>query len=150
MPAPEHCADARTGLRHYRHWYQEWRAKMGVRGSVIRPARASCPRVRFLAKRWQGKAQAARKAYERWHRYQFEWWRWLPPVWKAIIACETHSNFRHDSGTYQGAFGFHHDSWDRFRLPGYPSEAYLATPREQYEVALAIHRRFGFSGWGCA
>jgi hypothetical protein len=98
--------------------------------------------------------------YERWERYHFAWWEWLPDKWQRIGACETGygrrpGNWRHNSGTYQGAFGFYHGSWDAFvphadrKAAPYPSEAYLATPRQQYEVALAIYRMYGLSGWGC-
>ena len=74
---------------------------------------------------------------------------WLPPTWWAIGMCETQLNWRHNSGTYQGAFGFYRGSWDSFAPAGYPSEAYNATPWQQYQVALRIWRRYGFSGWGC-
>lgn len=79
--------------------------------------------------------------------------RFLPYHWFHIATCESGSNppnWRHNSGTYQGAFGFHHQSWDGFNYYGFPSEAYLATPEQQYKVALAIHAKYGFSGWGCA
>lgn len=74
---------------------------------------------------------------------------WLPKVWWAVGMCETHLNWRHNSGTYEGAFGFHYGSWDRFKPAGAPHAAYLATPREQYRAALNIYRRYGFTGWGC-
>ena len=109
--------------------------------------RAGCPR--YLANIFRRKARSARLSYQRWHRYNYAWREWLPAKWQRIIQCETRSDFRWNSGTYQGAFGFYRGSWDAFRLPGYPSEAYLATPRQQFEVALAIWRRYGFSGWGC-
>lgn len=80
---------------------------------------------------------------------QWDWQAWLPPVWRAIGMCETQLNWQHNSGTYQGAFGFATGSWDAFRPPGYPSEAYLASPWQQYQVALRIYARYGFSGWGC-
>jgi transglycosylase-like protein len=63
--------------------------------------------------------------------------------------CETGLNWRHSSGTYEGAFGFHYSSWDQFKPPGAPNAAYLASPRQQYRAALNIYRRYGFSGWGC-
>ena len=92
--------------------------------------------------------------------WQWKWEKWLPDKWQRIGACETGYGKRPgrwdwNSGTYQGAFGFYYDSWDRFvpradrRAGPYPSEAYEATPRQQYEVALAIYRRYGLSGWGC-
>jgi len=74
----------------------------------------------------------------------------LPWKWRDIIRCETHTNWRHNSGNYQGAFGFAVSSWDRFNSFGFPSEAYLATPEQQYRVALAIYARYGYTGWGCA
>ena len=127
-------------------------------GSGVR-APAPCPK--YLAALWQRKARAARRAYERWHAYHYDWRSWLPDVWQRLGACETGygrrpGNWKWDSGTYEGAFGFHYDSWDRFvpyadrKARPYPAEAYLATPRQQYEVALAIWRRYSFSGWGCA
>ncbi len=79
--------------------------------------------------------------------------RFLPSVWYNIATCESGRNppnWQHNSGTYQGTFGFHHQSWDGFNTFGYPSEAYLATPEQQYRVALAIHAKYGFTGWGCA
>lgn len=80
---------------------------------------------------------------------QWNWQQWLPPVWRAIAMCETQINWQHDSGTYQGSFGFARSSWDAFAPAGYPSEAYLASPWQQYQVALRIHARYGFTGWGC-
>ena len=75
--------------------------------------------------------------------------RWLPRIWWAIGMCETGLNWRHHSSSYQGAFGFYSGSWDQFKPAGYPAEAYEATPWQQYQVALRIWRRYGFSGWGC-
>ena len=86
--------------------------------------------------------------------WQWKWQKWLPDKWQRIGACETGYGKRPgqwdwNSGTYQGAFGFAVSSWDQFKRDGYPSEAYLATPWQQYQVALAIWRRYGFTGWGC-
>jgi hypothetical protein len=74
---------------------------------------------------------------------------WLPRIWWQIGMCETQLDWQHRAGSYQGAFGFYRGSWDRFKPAGYPSEAYEATPRQQYAVALAIYARYGFGGWGC-
>jgi hypothetical protein len=158
----ETCPDARAAVRYYQHRYAEWRAKMGAGSRDARRGEspAPCPHARRLAALWKRKARAARKAYERWHHYHYAWRDWLPDKWARIGACETGygrrpGNWRWNSGTYQGAFGFYHGSWDAFRVRAdpkagpYPSEAYLATPRQQYEVALAIWRAYGFSGWGC-
>jgi hypothetical protein len=87
--------------------------------------------------------------------WQWRWKVWLPDKWARIGACETGYGQRPgrwdwNSGTYQGAFGFHHDSWDHFKpVAWWPREAYLASPWQQYRTALAIHARYGLSGWGC-
>jgi Transglycosylase-like domain len=101
-----------------------------------------------------GVAQAAEKIPAHKQSWQYRWQVWLPDKWQRIGACETGygkrpGDWKWNSGTYQGAFGFHKDSWDRFRPKGYPSEAYLATPWQQYRVALRIYARYGFTGWGC-
>ena len=87
--------------------------------------------------------------------WQWKWEKWLPDKWQRIGACETGYGKRPgrwdwNSGAYQGAFGFAVSSWDQFKpVSWWPSEAYLATPWQQYRTALAIHARYGFSGWGC-
>lgn len=81
--------------------------------------------------------------------WQYQWPKWLPPVWQRIARCETGMRWNWNSGTYQGAFGFYRGSWHQFRYPSYPREAYLATPWQQYRVALRIHAKYGYSGWGC-
>jgi hypothetical protein len=87
--------------------------------------------------------------------WQWNWQVWLPDKWARIGACETGFGQRPgrwdwNSGTYQGAFGFAVSSWDQFKpVSWWPDEAYLATPWQQYQVALEIHARYGFSGWGC-
>jgi len=168
----ETCRAARKALAFYRAAYRGWRAKMGAgqhlgrtydatnRGVGFAVRHRACPRIRYLAARWKANAHAARLRYERWYRYHYAWREWLPDKWQRLGACETGygkrpGNWRWNSGTYQGAFGFYYGSWDAFvplaarKARPYPSEAYEATPRQQYEVALAIWRRYGFSGWGC-
>jgi hypothetical protein len=87
--------------------------------------------------------------------WQWKWEVWLPDKWQRIGACETGYGRRPgrwdwNSGTYQGAFGFAVSSWDQFKpVSWWPNEAYLASPWQQYQVALAIYRRYGLSGWGC-
>jgi hypothetical protein len=131
---------------------------MGLAGA---PPRAwyPCQAARRRAVEWRDRAWQAKKAYADWHEYHYDWQKWLPRGWYGIGSCETgyggDPNWQHNSGTYQGAFGFAVSSWDSFvgsadpKAGPYPSEAYLATPRQQYEVALAIYRRYGLSGWGC-
>lgn len=74
---------------------------------------------------------------------------WLPKIWWAIGMCETGLDYRHNSGAYQGAYGFYRGSWDAFKPAGYPAEAYQATPRQQLTVARRIYARYGLTGWGC-
>jgi hypothetical protein len=84
----------------------------------------------------------------------------MPDKWQRIGACETGygkrpGNFRHSNSSYEGFAGFAKSSWDSFKYRAdpkagpYPEDAWQATPRQQYEVALAIWRAYGFSGWGC-
>lgn len=84
--------------------------------------------------------------------WQWRYTVWMPQVWQRLAQCESGSNppnWRHDSGEYVGAFGFYIGSWQRFKYAGYPARASQATPWQQWRVALRIHARFGFSGWGC-
>lgn len=90
--------------------------------------------------RWQQRLEECR---------QWNWPAWLPAHWQRVGKCETRLNWRHSNSSYQGAFGFAISSWDGYKLPGYPDEAWQATPWQQYQVALQIYRRFGMSGWGC-
>jgi hypothetical protein len=165
---PQKCPDARAALRFYRAKVTEHRAKMGAgrvgTGTTIKtPARPrkprSCADARYLVSVWKVRARAAREALKRWE-YHYAWWKWLPDKWQRIGACETGygrrpGNWRHSNSSYEGAFGFAKSSWDGFKGAAdpkagpYPADAWMATPRQQYEVALAIFRRYGFSGWGC-
>jgi hypothetical protein len=74
---------------------------------------------------------------------------WLPNVWWRLATCETGANWQHDSGTFQGAFGIYKGTWDTYRLPGFPTEAHLATPKQQYRVALRIAANHSMYAWGC-
>ena len=144
------CPDDRGGLAFYKSRARFWAHKMGagVTAPVAGEPRATCPLVHRAVKFWREKAASNRLRYQAW-AYQYDWRSWLPAKWVRVARCETGVRWDWNSGAYQGAFGFAVSSWDAFRLPGYPSEAYLATPRQQYEVALLIWRRYGLSGWGC-
>lgn len=124
------------------------------------PVTGPCPQIQAKAKKWRLKAQQARKAYLVWWDYHWNWPKWLPDKWQRVGACETGygkrpGNWRHSNSMYEGAFGFAKSSWDAFKVRAdpkagpYPADAWMATPRQQYEVALAIWRAYGFSGWGC-
>jgi len=152
------CLPSVKAITYYRRQYTASRNTMGLPGAVPR-AWYPCPAAKRRAIEWRDKAWQAKRAYAKWHEYHYDWRSWLPRGWYGIGSCETgyggDPNWQHNSGTYQGAFGFAVSSWDSFvgsadpKAGPYPSEAYLATPRQQYEVALAIYRRYGLTGWGC-
>jgi hypothetical protein len=160
---PKQCHAARRAVVYYRGKTWQWQERRPWIGYADRKPTIrgrDCRFVRYALGEWRARARAARVNYDRWYRFHFDWKAWLPSKWQRIGACETGygerpGNWTHNSGTYQGAFGFRYTSWDDFvpraaRAAGpYPSEAHFATPRQQYEVALAIYRRYGFSGWGC-
>ncbi len=104
-------------------------------------------RVAELA-RWQHRLAACRAVLTERAR-QWNWQAWLPDKWRRIGVCETGLNWQHYNSSYEGAFGFATSSWDQFKPAGYPDHASQASPWQQYQVALAIWRRYGFSGWGC-
>jgi hypothetical protein len=108
----------------------------------------SCPQLRRAAKYWRGKAIEWRKRYEAW-RDEWNWRAWLPAKWVRIGTCETGLRWDWNSGTYQGAFGFYWGTWDAYKPAGAPSEAYLASPHQQYEAALNVYAAHGYGAWGC-
>jgi hypothetical protein len=156
--ASEKCPSAHKAVRFYQDRMNHWKIKMGATTLTSSTTTLGCPR--YLAHVLQRKARTARRAYEEWHTYHWRWDLWLPDKWQRIGACETGygrrpGNWRHSNSSYEGAFGFATSSWDAFKGSAdpkagpYPADAWQATPRQQYEVALAIYRRYGFSGWGC-
>jgi hypothetical protein len=153
------CPDAQQAISFYRGKYREHREKMSLAGPVPR-AWYDCEAARRRAAEWRDRAAQAAEALKEWHEEHWNWRDWLPDKWQRIGACETGygqrpGNWQHNSGSYQGAFGFANGSWDGFVSSAdpaygpYPPNADEATPRQQYEVALAIYRRYGLSGWGC-
>ncbi|HEX5029824.1 MAG TPA: hypothetical protein VFX78_00030 [Candidatus Eisenbacteria bacterium] len=146
-------------ITYYRTAYRQHREAMWLEGPVSRVWYHDCDTLKRRAVDWRDRADVARIEYIEWHVYQYNWRDWLPWHWYRVGSCETGSggppNWRHSNSQYQGAFGFAISSWDDYvgradpKAGPYPSEAYLATPRQQYEVALAIYRQYGMSGWGC-
>lgn len=148
--APEHCGDARRAIRYYVRVANGWRARMNMPAISRVEKPRGCSRVRYLAKYWRGRARSAR----RWWHHEYAWWEWMSDKFQRIGACETGygkrpGNFRWNSGTYQGFAGFYFGTWDAYKPKGAPSEAYLATPRQQYETALNVYRAVGYGAWGC-
>lgn len=157
MSAPEKCPSAIRAVNFYARLLTAYRARMGAPKPAIHRG-SRCPR--YLAHVLQRKARAARREYHRWVAYHWHWQSWLPDKWARIGACETGygrrpGNWQHSNSSYEGAFGFAKSTWDQFKYRAdpkagpYPADAWQATPRQQYEVALAVYRMFGFSGWGC-
>ena len=171
-PRSETCR-ARKALAFYRASYRGWRERMGAGGSTTaggsfqRPSdpRAACPR--YLARVYRQKARNARKAYERWHAYHYDWRSWLPAKHQRVAACETGhqggtgpggSRWDWDSGTYVSAFGIYRPAYDddahRIGNLGWDETkrklGRFPTPREQMQ-AVDSHRAAhgGWSGWGC-
>lgn len=151
------CPSAHKAVRYYSKLIAYWSAKMNVRAPKAHRG-SRCPR--YLAHILKAKATLAKYRYYKWMEYHWAWEKWLPSKWQRIGACETGygripGNWRHSNSRYEGAFGFAKQSWDSFKYRAdpkagpYPEDAWQATPRQQYEVALAIYRAYGFSGWGC-
>lgn len=69
----------------------------------------------------------------------------------AIGVCETgkgntHPDFKHDGGSYEGFSGWYVGTWNLDKLKGYPYHPYDATPRQQNKVmavSMRKHRSFG-------
>lgn len=154
----ERCPQAQRAISFYRQKYRAHREAMNLPGPVPRVWYA-CDAARRRAHEWLDRAAAARQAFTDWRAYHYNWRTWLPHHWVRVGSCETGyggpPNWHHANSSYQGAFGFATSSWDSFvgsadpKAGPYPHEAWQATPRQQYEVALAIYRRYGMSGWGC-
>jgi hypothetical protein len=85
--------------------------------------------------------------------WQWQYTKWMPKHWINLAACESGSsppNWAHNSGTYEGAFGFWYGTWDSYKLSGYPSSASQATPWQQWQVAKRIAHKLTIRiPWGC-
>ncbi len=151
--APEKCRSARLALVYYRARTWHYQDRRGASYSDRTPLAKSCHWTRHALTVHRARARSSREAYETWS-YHWEWERWLPDKWARIGACETGygkppGRWDWNSGTYQGAFGFYTGTWDAYKPSGAPSEAYLATPRQQYQAALNVAAVHGYGAWGC-
>lgn len=76
-------------------------------------------------------------------------------LWVRIGRCEQPGpgykgvNWSFSGATYQGGLGIWYGNWDSLKPRGYPSDAGVATWREQMEVANRLAANYGFSAWGC-
>ena len=157
VPHKPKCKSAEGGIVYYRSKVWKYQDKLGQgRNTTNYPERkhGACAYKRYAARNWREVARRYKINYDR-YLYQYAWWLWLPDKWQRIGACETGygkkpGNWKWNSGTYQGAFGFAVSTWDQYKPSGAPSEAYLATPRQQYQTALnVVAGTGGLSGWGC-
>lgn len=150
------CKSAEKAIVYYRAKVWKYQKELGETPlSTYYPERKknACAYKRFVVGNWRGLAKEYRKEVAH-YRYHWNWEAWLPDKWQRIGACETGYGTRPgrwdwNSGTYQGAFGFYHGTWDQYKVPGAPSEAYLATPRQQYQTALRVAAVHGYGAWGC-
>jgi hypothetical protein len=149
QPRPDHCFDARAGRAYYLTLVLRYAHLMGQTFTRGHEHARNCKRARELATIAKSKARAYRHRYERWAD-DWNWRAWLPDKWRRIGTCETGLDWRWNSGTYQGAFGFYWGSWDAYKPAGFPAEAYEATPRQQWIVAERIRAAVGYGAWGCA
>lgn len=52
------------------------------------------------------------------------------------------------SESYEGGYGFRHETWDRFKFRGMPDSASKASPAQQTRVAMRLRAFFGnYSSW---
>lgn len=71
-------------------------------------------------------------------------------IWYALADCESGGRWSLDS-TYDGGLQFHPDTWNRWKLEGYPDFAYQATPGQQIAVGKRLQAARGWHPWpGCA
>lgn len=150
------CKSVEKAIKHYRGIVWEFQKQLDKpRSKTNYPERLknACAYKKWSLKKWKARSVQWHKQYNH-YLYQHAWWEWLPDKWQRIGACETGygkrpGQWKWNSGTYQGAFGFYYGTWDAYKPAGAPSEAYLATPRQQYQAALNVYSHHGYGAWGC-
>lgn len=146
-------------MTYYAGVRNHWLEVQGAPNARIH-GRSKCPL--YLARVLRRKAFAARSRARLWRRDNYSWRLWLPDKWQRVGACETGygrrpGSFSWDSGRYVSFAGIYRPAFDQHAhyigQLGWDETkrrlGRLPTPREQYNVALEIWRRYGFSGWGC-
>lgn len=74
-------------------------------------------------------------------------------VWDDLAKCESKGQWDYGphsgwgSGIYQGGVQFHPRTWDAYRDPGMPSEAYEASREIQIAVAERVLADQGWAAW---
>lgn len=152
----ETCKSTEKAIVYYRGkvWkYQRALDKPRSKTNFPERLKNACGYKKWQAEQWRNRASKWKQLHDD-YIYHYAWWEWLPDKWQRIGACETGYGKRPgqwtwNSGKFQGAFGFYYGTWDAYRPPSAPSEAYLATPREQYQTALNVYSHHGYGAWGC-
>ena len=73
---------------------------------------------------------------------------YVPWHWLAVGSCESGLRWDYNGASgFDGAFQFHPGTWSAYRLPTYPSRAYLASPFQQLVIAELVLARQGWGAW---
>lgn len=74
-------------------------------------------------------------------------------VWDRLAQCESHGEWDYGphsnwgSGIYEGGLQFHPNTWDAYKLAGYPAAAYQATREQQIVVGERVLAAQGWGAW---
>ena len=81
----------------------------------------------------------------------------IPPsifrAWLNVARCETGLDWDSQGSIYSGGLGVSNTNWTKYRLPGMPLNAGLASPQQQIQVAMRINQGYpvpdsqGCQGW---
>lgn len=149
------CPEARRGLEWYKARYAAHRAIQRLPGPPS-TVRYPCPVTSRRAAEWRSRAAAERVKAQKWVRFNYAWWEWLPANWQRLGACETGygrrpGNWSHANSRFVSAFGISRSIYDRDAAHmGAPpwNDRNPPTPRQQYLAALGHYDLWG-DGWSC-
>jgi uncharacterized protein YabE (DUF348 family) len=72
-------------------------------------------------------------------------------IWDQLAQCESRGNWALDGPLYDGGLQFHPNTWNSFKLAGYPEYAWMASREQQIEVGIRVQARQGWNAWpACA
>jgi Transglycosylase-like domain len=96
---------------------------------------------------WRDRLAAAEARYEEWRESQSAssggW-----GVWSALAECESGGDWAYNGGSgFDGGLQFHPGTWSAYAPPGFPSEAWAASPAQQIAVAEAVLNSQGWGAW---
>jgi hypothetical protein len=58
--------------------------------------------------------------------------------WHRVAWCETHANWQHQGGVYEGGLGIMAINWQYYGGTQYAPHAWMATPEQQVAIAIKI------------